>query len=231
MSSAVVASDGVTVTVTWSENLDQAQAAIAGSQFSVTPNGGAAGNGTSGSVTYPAANKTQFTLVSAVHHLDSLALTYTKPSSGDMVHDLATPTGRAAATGSITNASITNNTANAAASTPSLVTPLNATYPNTTTPTFTATFSDPDTQDTGKVTFQVCSDSSCGTVLQTFDSSSTSLAVGTNGSAAYSGGTALTDGSMYYWRAKNVDAAAAASSYSAARSFTIDTTGRRTSSR
>src|SRR2546423_15097361 len=39
MSSAVVAADGVTVTVTWSENLDQTQA-VPGSAFSIAPNGG-----------------------------------------------------------------------------------------------------------------------------------------------------------------------------------------------
>ena len=88
MSSAVVSSDGVTVTVTWSENLDQTQAAIAGSAFAVTPNGGAAISGTSANATYPAANQTRFTLASAVHHLDSLALAYTKPGSGDMIGDL-----------------------------------------------------------------------------------------------------------------------------------------------
>src|SRR5207249_6181413 len=84
MSSSTVASDGVTVTVTWSENLDQTQTASLGSAFTVTPNGGSAIAGT-GSVSYPAANQTRFTLFSAVHHLDSLALTYTKPGSDPMV--------------------------------------------------------------------------------------------------------------------------------------------------
>jgi hypothetical protein len=96
MSSAVVGTDGTTVTVTWSENLDQAQSSIAGSAFSVTPNGGAAINGTSANVTYPAANKTRFTLASAVHYLDTLALTYTKPGSGNVVRDVADPTGNVA---------------------------------------------------------------------------------------------------------------------------------------
>ncbi len=40
MSSATVAADGVTVTVTWSENLDQTMA-VSGSAFSIAPNGGA----------------------------------------------------------------------------------------------------------------------------------------------------------------------------------------------
>src|SRR5258708_17882693 len=103
MSSAVIASDGTTVTVTWSENLDQAQSSLAGSAFSVTPNGGAAVSGTGASVTYPAANQTRFTLASAVHHLDSLALTYTKPGARDMARDLPLATGNARATGAPTN--------------------------------------------------------------------------------------------------------------------------------
>src|SRR5438067_9118705 len=80
ISSATVAADGVTVTVTWSENLDQTQA-VPGSAFSIAPNGGAGIAGTATAVSYPAANQTRFTLASTVHHLASLALTYTKPGS------------------------------------------------------------------------------------------------------------------------------------------------------
>src|SRR5437588_7608469 len=52
ISSATVAADGVTVTVTWSENLDQSQA-VPGSAFSVTPSGGTTIAGTAAAVTYP----------------------------------------------------------------------------------------------------------------------------------------------------------------------------------
>src|SRR5207302_167663 len=182
MSSAVVAANGTTVTVTWSENLDQTQA-VPGSAFSVAPNGGAGVAGTATAVSYPAANKTQFTLSSAVHHLDSLALTYTKPGSDPMVRDTALATGNAAATTTLLNASITNSTTDASASTPTLVSPGNAARLNTATPTLTATFLDPDTQDTGNVTFEVCSTSNCSSSLGTFDSTSTALAVNANGSA------------------------------------------------
>src|SRR5262249_6549341 len=151
-----------------------------GSAFSISPNGGAGVAGTAAAVTYPAANKTQLVLSSVVHHLDSLALTYTKPGANPMVRDLAQTPGNASVTATLTNASITNSTANVAPSSPTLVTPANAAQLNTTTPTLTATFSDPDTQDTGKITFQVCSDSACTTSLGAFDSSSTSLAVGAN---------------------------------------------------
>jgi|GEM_PF-5873558 len=221
MSSATVAADGVTVTVTWSENLDQSQA-VAGSAFSVSPNGGASIAG-SGTVTYPAANQTRFTLASAVHHLDTLAITYTKPGSTPWVRDTATPTGNPAATATLTNASITNSTTDAAPSTPALVSPANAAQLNTATPTLTATFSDPDTQDTGKVTFQVCSDSGCTSPLGSFDSTSTTLAVGANGSGSVPAGFGLTNGTTYYWRAKNTDSSSSASAYSATRSFTVDT--------
>src|SRR5207253_5126108 len=109
MSSAVVAANGTTVTVTWSENLDQTQS-VAGSSFTVAPNGGAGIAGTASVVSYPAANQTRFALASAVHHLDSLALTYTKPGSDPMVRDAALATGNPAATDTLNNASITNNT-------------------------------------------------------------------------------------------------------------------------
>src|SRR5207249_1051994 len=95
---------------------------------------------------------------------------------------------------------------------------------NTATPTLTATFADPDTQDTGKVTFEVCTTSNCSSSLGTFDSSSTSLAVNANGSAAVPAGYNLASGSTYYWRAKNVDSSAASSSWSATQSFLVDTT-------
>src|SRR5205814_478231 len=154
ISSATVAADGVTVTVTWSENLDQTQA-VPGSAFSIAPNGGAGVLGTAAGVSYPAANQTRFTLASTVHHLDTLALTYTKPGSDPMVRDAALATGNAGATATLANASITNNTTNVTPSTPSLVSPADAARLNSATPTLTATFSDPDSQDTGKVTFEV----------------------------------------------------------------------------
>src|SRR5205814_713994 len=134
MSSATVGADGTTVTVTWSESLDQTQA-VPGSSFSIAPNGGAGIAGTATAVSYPAANKTQFTLSSAVHHLDSLALTYTKPGSNPMVRDTALAAGNAAATATLLNASVTNSTTNASPSTPTLVSPGNAARLNTATPT------------------------------------------------------------------------------------------------
>ena len=225
MTSATVGADGTTVTITWSANLDQTQTAVPGSSFTIAPNGGAPISGTAANVTYPAANQTRFTLALPVHYLDTLALSYVAPTSGDQIRDLAVPVGNVAADGNLANASITNNTANVAPTAPTLVTPTAAQFVNSATPTLTASFADPDTQDSGKVTFQVCSVNDCSSVLQTIDSTSTNLAVGANGSATYSGGTALVDGSTYYWRAKSVDASSASSAYGAIRAFTVDTSG------
>src|SRR5207302_855380 len=82
------------------------------------------------------------------------------------------------------------------------------------TPTLTATFLDGDSQDTGKVTIEVCSTSNCSSSLGTFDSSSTSLAVNANGSAAVPAGYNLASGPTYYWRAKTVDSSAASPPFS-----------------
>src|SRR2546428_9245512 len=98
-------------------------------------------------------------VTSALHHFASLALSSTKPGSDPMVRDSATPTGNAAATATLTNASITNNTTNVTPSTPALVSPADAARLNTTTPTLTATFTDTDTQDTGTFTFEDCTTS------------------------------------------------------------------------
>ena len=213
--SATVAADGLTVTVTWSENLDSLQA-VTGDAFSVNAITG------TGNVSYPAANKTRFTLATAVNHLDTLTLDYTKPGSGPAIADKATPTGNEADDDSLANGSITNNTDNIAPSTPSLVAPANGTQRNTATPTLSATFGDPDPNDTGTITFQVCTTSNCSSPIgSTFDSSVT--ANGADGSAQIPGGLLAADGT-YYWRAKSTDSTPASSAYSATRSFVVDTT-------
>src|SRR5256886_8755060 len=104
--------------------------------------------------------------------------------------------------------------------------PLRSTPSPCTTPsrsTLTAKFLDPDSQYTGKVTFEVCTTSNCSSSLGTFDSTSTTLAVNANGSAAVPAGYNLGNGTTYYWRAKNVDSAAASSSFTAIQSFLVDT--------
>src|SRR4029077_20472485 len=150
-------------------------------------------------------------------HLDSLALDYTKPGSNPMVRDTALSTGNAAATA--TGLAVTNHTSNVAPSTPALVSPADAARLNTATPTLTAKFLDPDSQDTGKVTFEDCSTNNCSSSLGTFDSTSTTLAVNANGSAAVPGGFNLANGTTYYWRAENVDASSGSSSFTSTQSF------------
>src|SRR5437868_4989572 len=164
-------------------------------------------------------NQTRFTLASSVHHLDSLALTYTKPGSDPMVRDAAPTTGNAAVTATLGNASITNNTANAAPSIPTLVTPNDGNNVGSHTPTLTATFGDPDVNDTGKITFEVCSTSNCSTSLGTFDSTNTSLANNQPGSASVPSGYGLVDNVTYYWRAKSTDSGSSLSSFSSIWSF------------
>src|SRR5438105_3858599 len=84
-----------------------------------------------------------------------------RPGAANVIRDTATPAGNAAATGSLANAQITNGTANQSPSTPSLGGPADGTTVATPTPTLSATFSDPDTQDTGTITFQLCVTSDC----------------------------------------------------------------------
>src|SRR5439155_10317866 len=164
---------------------------------------------------YAAVNQTRFTLASTVHHLDSLALTYTKPGSNPMVRDLALSTGNTSTTATLNNATITNNTSNVAPSTPALVSPADGARLNTSTPTLTATFGDADSQDTGKVTFEVCTTSNCSSSLGTFDSTATNLAVGANGSAAVPDSVRADGGTTDTWPARNPASSAKSTSFSA----------------
>ena len=90
---------------------------------------------------------------------------------------------------------------------------------NNTTPLLSATFSDPDAADTGTLSFQLCSDSACYTVLQS-GSSSSGIANGANGSWTPA---ALAEGT-YYWHAQSTDSAANVSGWSATSTFVVDTT-------
>ena len=121
------------------------------------------------------------------------------------------------------NAYVQHTAATTRSSVPALVTPANAAFPNTTTPTLTATFSDPDAADTGTVNFRVCADAACTTILSTF-SSAALIANGANGSAAVPGAAGLVNGTTYYWQAQNMDNSNVQSAFSASRSFTVDTT-------
>src|SRR4029079_2731939 len=104
--------------------------------------------------------------------------------------------------------------ANAGPVAPLLVGPADGGTVGSHTPTLTATFNDPDANDTGKITFEVCTDSGCSSSLGTFDSTNTSLATNQSGSGQAPAGYGLVDGVTYYWRAKDTDSSSAVSSFS-----------------
>jgi len=85
-------------------------------------------------------------------------------------------------------------------------------------PTLRAFFTTGDAGDSGKLDYQLCSDSGCTAVVQS-GSSVSGLVDGTSGGWTPA---ALADGG-YYWRARAVDAAGNQSAWSAARQFTLDT--------
>ncbi|HXY80444.1 MAG TPA: SwmB domain-containing protein, partial [Gaiellaceae bacterium] len=204
--------DGTTLDITYSEPLDPGSTP-AGSDFTVKVNGN---TDAVDAIAFAGGNTiVRLTVHTAAQYLDTVTVAYT----GTAIEDVA---GNQAAT--YTAQTVTNLNPDAAPNTPAPGTPADGTFIDSTTPALSATFSDPDTLDTGKVTFEVCTTSNCSASLGTFDSSSTTLNVGQSGSAAVPGGLDLQTGTTYYWRAKNVDAAASASSFSATRSFTVDTT-------
>ena len=84
-----------------------------------------------------------------------------------------------------------------------------------TQPTLLATFEDPDVGDTGHVEFELCTTSSCSTVV-TSGSSGSNLPVGAMGS--WQVDVPLTPETLYYWRARSVDASARVGPWSSARS-------------
>ena len=114
------------------------------------------------------------------------------------------------------NAKITHPTANGFPNVPTLGSV--ATRINNRTPSLSANFSDPDASDTGTLSFQLCSDSACSSVLQS-GSSSSGIANGSSGSWTP---TSLADGT-YYWRAESTDSAGNVSGWSSSSSFVVDT--------
>ena len=159
----------------------------------------------------------RLTLHNPVHFLDTVTVAYT----GGAIQD---PAANPAATYSAQ--AVTNNTADAAPNTVTLNSPNNAAFLNSTTPNLTATFTDPDANDTGTITFQLCVAANClggGDPFSTF-SSSTGIANGATGSASVPGSAGLASGTTYYWRAKATDSNGTQSAaYSTIRSFTVDT--------
>ena len=108
---------------------------------------------------------------------------------------------------------MTNNTADLAPATPALGAPADGSFIDSTTPTLSATFSDPDPSDTGKVTFEVCprATARARSARSSRPRSRTAPTAAPRCPAAFNLQTATT----YYWRAKNVDGLNATSSFSA----------------
>ncbi len=208
--SATAADD--TLTVTLDETLDAGQVP-AGSAFTVTRNGSPLGDPT---VAVSGANVT-LTLPSALNHGDVVTVAYTKPGSGATLRDAA---GNEVAT--FAARPVTNNTFGQPPAAPALASPADAAKLNTATPTLSARFDDPDTNDTGTLVFRVCADAACGSPLGATFSSVSGVANGTNGSAAVPAGRITADGT-YYWQAQAKDDVNQASPWSAIRSFSVDT--------
>jgi hypothetical protein len=80
--------------------------------------------------------------------------------------------------------------------------------------TFDATFTHIVPTRTGTLAFQLCSDSSCASVIDS-GTAGPGLLVGQNGS--WTSSTPLTDGQTYYWRARGTDELATTGSWSTIR--------------
>ncbi len=112
-------------------------------------------------------------------------------------------------------AQITHPAADGPPNLPTLNAPANASRANNPAPLLSANYADPES-DNGTLSFQLCSDAACSSVLQS--NTTSSIASGANGTwtpAALLSGT-------YYWRAQSTDSTSNASGWSATRSFVVD---------
>jgi hypothetical protein len=93
----------------------------------------------------------------------------------------------------------------------------------TSSPTLSASFSDPDAGDSGSLEFRVCTSPAAAGVecSPSVDSgSSANLANGASGS--WTAGAALAHGTPHHWQARDVDALGGRSAWTATRSFVLD---------
>jgi uncharacterized repeat protein (TIGR02059 family) len=205
--------NGNALILTMSEALDTGSTPAAGT-WTVVRNGSTLPDPTSVSL---AGATVTLTLASTVHYGETVTVAYTQAGS-NRLRDLAA--NDAATFGA---QSVTNSTPSTTPDVPSLVSPANGAALATLTPTLTASFSDPDTANTGQLAFQLCSDAGCASAIGADFTSPAGLANGANGSAAVPAGRITADGT-YYWRAKATDDTGFESSFSGTRSFTVDTT-------
>lgn len=116
--------------------------------------------------------------------------------------------------------SSTGGIENTAPSVPTLVSPSASANSNDNTPTLEATFSDPDSGDTGTLSFEIDTTTSFNSSDKQTCSSSSGITNGSNGSCTIS--TALDDGT-WYWRSQAEDQGGLTSGWTSARTLTIDT--------
>lgn len=105
---------------------------------------------------------------------------------------------------------------------PTLVAPASGATGQATTPSLSATFTDPQVGQTGTLEFRVTSDSGCSTVVGS-GSSAAGVGIGSNGSWTVS--PALAASTSYWWCARSTDNLGGVSGWSSARSFTTAPAG------
>jgi hypothetical protein len=113
-------------------------------------------------------------------------------------------------------AQITHPAADGPPNLPTLNAPADASRTNNSAPLLSANYADPES-DNGTLSFQLCSDAACSSVLQS--NTTSSIASGANGTWTPS---ALLPGT-YYWRAQATDSGTSVSAWTATRSFIVDT--------
>jgi hypothetical protein len=116
--------------------------------------------------------------------------------------------------------SVTADPGAEAPDTPVLLSPSDADFVGA-TPTLKARFTDPNTSDTGTLSFRICLDSACNTIVSQ-GSSAAGLAVGASGS--WTVPVALSDGSTYYWQALATDSTTLQSGWSSPQTVKVATT-------
>jgi len=98
---------------------------------------------------------------------------------------------------------------------PALSSPTNAAL-LATSPTLQALHTDENAGDSSALTFEVCSDAACATVVQTTDV----LSIASGGTASWA--PVILPSGLYYWRARATDAWNEQSVWSSIRSFRVD---------
>ena len=165
------------------------------------------------------------TAVVQSHTASSLAnnatVNWTPSSLADGLYYYAVTATDTAGNASTSSGSFTVDTT--APAKPALVSPAAAGRMNAASIQLNATFTDSDPTDSGTVTFELCSDAACATVLPGGTGTSAVTASGGSATVTLTPTSPLTDGTTYYWRASSLDAAGNQGAWSSSRSFVVDT--------